>query len=160
MNLNEYQLLSLIYIPYSLILFGLDFLSDKNITKNEVEIGILQYIHHLFGIFNIGVIILFLTSKSLVITAVSIIINLIGQVGFLISDDYCWLLTLVNKKINSDMPNRKWRGELVSLIKHYIRGDEWAYSNIRNNDATPTVVFVNIIMFFQLLKLLITTTTK
>ena len=155
MNLNEYQLLSLIYIPYSLILFALDFLSDKNITENEVEIGILQYIHHLFGIFNIGVIILFLTSNSLVLTAVSIIINLIAQVGFLINGDYCWLLTLVNKKINSNMPNRKWRGEFVSLIKHYIRGDDWAYSDIRNNDATPTVVFVNSIMFFQLLKLLL-----
>lgn len=157
MNLNEYQLLSLIYIPYSLILFALDFLSDKNITENEVEIGVLQYIHHLFGIFNIGVIILLFTSNSLVLTAVSIIINLIAQVGFLINGDYCWLLTLVNKKINSDIPNRKWRGELVSLIKHYIRGDDWAYSDIRNNDATPTVVFVNSIMFLQLMKLLITT---
>jgi hypothetical protein len=155
MNLSEYQLLSLIYIPYSLILFALDFLSDKNITKNELKIGILQYIHHLFGIFNIGVIILFLTSKSLVLTAVSIIINLIAQVGFLINGDYCWLLTLVNKQINPEMPNRKWRGEIVSLIKHYLRGDEWAYSDIRNNDATPTVLFVNIFMFFQLMKLLL-----
>lgn len=155
MSLSNYEIISMIYIPYSLILWSIDYLSDKNITHNELEIGLMQYIHHLFGIFNIGVIILLLTSKSISLAIITILVNLFSQVGFLINNDDCWLLTLINNKINPTMPRRKWRGEMESLIKHYTRGDDWAYSEIRNNSATRTVLYVNILMIAHLVKLML-----
>ena len=156
MNLNEYQLLSLFYIPSSLIFWAIDFLSDKNITENELKIGIFQYVHHFIGTILLFVIVIFLTSKSLIFTIVSILITLGVQVGFLINDDYCFYTRMVNKEINPDMPDRKWRNDMESYIKHYIRGDSWAYSDIWNQDKTSAVIYGNILLILQLIKLIIT----
>ena len=158
LNLNEYQLLSIFYIPTTLFFWAFDFLSDKNITENELKIGILQFIHHFVATILVLVIVLLMTSKSLIFTIVSIIITIGSQVGFLINNDYCWLTRLINKEINPKMVDRKWRSDLESLIKHYIRGDDWAYSDIWNQDKTPAVIYGNVILILILLKLLITTT--
>jgi hypothetical protein len=156
MNLSEYELISLFYIPYSLLLWTLDFLSDKEIVKNEMDIGSLQYIHYLIVTFTTGVLILLLTSRSIPLTIVTIIISIISQIGFLINKDYCWLTRIINKKINPNMPDRKWRGDIESLIKHYTRGDSWAYSEIRKNDMGTIVNYINILTIFQLIKIIIT----
>jgi hypothetical protein len=156
MNLNEYELLSLFYIPSSLIFWAIDFLSDKNITENELKIGILQYVHHFIATILIFVIIIFLTSKSLIFTIVSILITLGVQVGFLINDDYCFYTRMVNKELNPNIPDRKWRNDIESYIKHYIRGDDWAYSDIWNQDKTPAVIYGNVLLILQLIKLIIT----
>ena len=60
---------------------------------------------------------------------------------------------MVNNLIDPQKPNRKWRGDYESLIKHYIRGDEWAYSDIRNIDQTQFVIFINIILILILIKI-------
>ena len=53
------------------------------------------------------------------------------HIGFLINDNVCWMTILINKLINKNKPLRKWRGaDPLAYIKHYLRGDEWAYSNL------------------------------
>jgi hypothetical protein len=155
MNLNTYEVFALFYIPISLVMWILDFLSDKDITKNEFEIGLYQYTHHLFAVLHMGILILLLTTKDLPVTIITIIIILIAQIGFLINNDSCWFLTLTNIKINPDRPNRKWRAEIGSLIKHYIRGDEWAYSDINQNVNYTSVKLINTLAILHLLKMLI-----
>jgi len=134
----------------------LDFLSDKDVINNEIKIGALQYIHHLLGAFTFGILILLLTSRSIPLTIVSIIVIFITQLGFLINKDYCWLLTLTNKTINPNKPNRKWRADVVSIIKHYTRGDDWAYEDINYNINCHSVKVLNVAMILQLLKIIIT----
>jgi len=155
MNLSDYEILALIHVPYSLIMWTLDFLSDKEITHSEVKIGALQYVHHLFGVFNMGVIFLLLFSKSIKLSILTFIVIIVSQIGFLINNDSCWLLTLTNKAINPDRPNRKWRAEIGSLIKHYIRGDSWGYSDINVNINYSSVKFINTVMIIHLIKLII-----
>jgi hypothetical protein len=153
MNLNSYELVALFHVPYSLILWSIDFLSDKELVKDELEIGTIQYLHYLIVSFTIGILVLLLASKSMPITILTVIISMCSQIGFLINKDICWITRITNLKINPNMPNRKWRGDVESLIKHYIRGDSWAYSEIRNNDMSNTINYINLFTFFQLIKL-------
>jgi len=155
MNLSAYEMFSLFYIPYSLIIWILDFLSDKEVNHDEFEIGVFQYLHHLFGVITIGMSFLPILTNSLSITVLSIIVLFVTEVGFLINNDSCWFLTLTNNKINPGKPNRKWRAEIVSLLKHYIRGDEWAYSDITHNINYSTVKLINTAMIIHLIKLII-----
>jgi hypothetical protein len=153
MSLNVYEVFALFYIPISLIAWTIDFLSDKEIVHSELEIGIIHYLHYLAGIMQNAILIL-LCSKSIFVTVLSIIIVIGTQIGFLINKDYCWLLRLTNTKINPKKPNRKARVSLESFIKHYIRGDEWAYSDIRNSDATKSATVMNVLLILQLIKLI------
>jgi len=151
MNLNAYEVVSLFYIPISLIMWTIDFLSDKEVNHNELEIGLIHYIHYLIGISQYTIILL-LCSTNIFLVILNVIINIGMQAGFLINKDYCWLLRLTNRKINPEKPNRKTRSTIESFIKHYIRGDEWAYSDIRNTDASNNVNIMNILVLLQLLK--------
>jgi hypothetical protein len=153
MNLNVYEVFALFYIPISLITWTTDFLSDKEIVHKELEIGIIHYLHYLVGVTQYAIAQL-LCSKNIFLIILSIITALGTQIGFLINKDYCWLLRLTNKKINPKKPNRKARFSLDSFIKHYIRGDSWAYSDIRNTDATTSVVTMNVLLILQLIKLI------
>jgi hypothetical protein len=158
--MNNYEIFSLFYIPYSLIMWSIDYLSDKDITHKEMKIGIFQYLHHLIiTIINLSFM-LILFYKGITITGLTVIVMIIAQIGFLINKDKCWFLTTINKQINPDNPNRKWRADLYSLLKHYIRGDSWAYSDIRNNDSTYNVNTMNLLIFIQLIKLIILNTRR
>ena len=151
-NLSTYECISLMYFPYSIIMWTIDFLSDSYIKDNVVEVGILQYLHHLVGIFNFGVIFLLFFSNNISMLILSIIISIISQIGWLYNNDLCWLFTLVNKKIDPTRPKRKWRAELYSFIKHYIRGDSWGFSDINVVDMSGCANFTNIITIFCLIK--------
>ena len=155
MNLSAYEMFSLFFIPYSLMIWIIDFLSDKEINHDEFEIGVLGYIHHLIGVMTIGIGFIPILTKSLSITIISIIALLVTQVGFLINNDWCWFLTLTNNKINPGRPDRKWRSEIVTLLKHYIRGDEWAYSDITHNINDSTIKVLNTVMIIHLIRLII-----
>jgi hypothetical protein len=154
MNLTEYEILALFYIPYSLITWSIDFLSDKEITKNEFEIGSKQFLHHIISSILVGVLILLLTSRNISITILSIIITLGSQVGWLINNDYCFYTKYISTKINPDNPDRKWRNDFSSFIKHYLHGDSWAYSKIYNQDKTSAVIYGNVILTLQLIKII------
>lgn len=153
--MDIYQCMSLIYVPYSLIMWTIDILSDDFIKDNVIEIGVLQYLHHLVGIFNFGVIFLLFFSNDINMLMLSVIVSIISQIGWLYNDDLCWLFTYVNKRIDPSRPKRKWRAELYSFIKHYIRGDSWGFSDITNVDMGGCANFTNIITICCLIKKII-----
>lgn len=143
-----------IIVPLSLFTFMLDYLPDTQIVKDETKIGVYSYLHHLISIIcTFGLPIFLLFEKSLFIGIMNVIIFTISQIGWIYYGDYCWLTSKVNKLINPSRPNRIWRSDLIAFIKHYIRGDEWAYKDIYNNDKTSLTLFVNILLLLYLLKL-------
>jgi hypothetical protein len=143
-------------VVMALIFFCIDFLSDSQIQHSETKIGILQLTHHLLPNFiKIGglLALAFGNQKSLMpIAAMMIFFTLIMQIGYLINNDYCWYTRMVNKMINKDHPKRKWRSNTYSLVKHYIRGDDWAYSDIYNADNTVEVIMVNVLVLLIIIK--------
>jgi len=155
-NLNGYECILLFYFPYSLTMWTIDILSDSYIKDNIIEIGILQYLHHLIGIFNFGVLFLLFFSNSTNMLITSVIISIVSQIGWLYNNDLCWLFTYVNKKIDSNRPKRKWRAELYSFIKHYIRGDSWGFSDINVINMEGCSNFTNVITIFCLIKKILT----
>jgi hypothetical protein len=137
-------------------MWTIDILSDSYIKDNIIEIGILQYLHHLIGIFNFGVLFLLFFSNSTNMLITSVIISIVSQIGWLYNNDLCWLFTYVNKKIDSNRPKRKWRAELYSFIKHYIRGDSWGFSDINVINMEGCSNFTNVITIFCLIKKILT----
>ena len=155
-DLSSYEMFSLIIIPFSLFFFGADFLRDKDITKNETKIGIIQYIHHLAFTTNIsGLIGAFFLSCDISLVTLMVILSMIIQVGWLINDDYCWLTRYTNDLIGAKSKDRKWLAEISSLIKHYIRGDEWAYSEMRSVDRTEQTLISNGLLLLILMKIIL-----
>ena len=150
--MNFYQYLSVIVLPVAILHFGLDFLTDKDIKTNTTKIGIYQFLHHIILVTHVsGFTILPFINPNINCLSIAILISVLAQAGWLVNHEYCWLLTFVNKQINPDKPNRKWRGEIHSLIKHYIRGDKWAYSDIKNMDNTFNVNMMNTVHLFTLI---------
>ena len=82
---------------------------------------------------------------------ISIITSLVIQIGYIINNDHCWLTVLSNKLINPEQPNRIWRADLFLQIKHYIRGDSWAYKDIYNFNQNNIVLFGNIVFIVFLI---------
>ena len=152
--MNNYELSCLILI-ITLFFFSVDYLSDNQIIYSETKIGILSFLHHLFCIIlGFGSILCLFFSKSLIMAFILILVSTIIQTGFLINNDYCWYTVMVNKIINPlSLGNRKWRGDYESLIKHYIRGDSWGYSDIYTINQTQFVICINIIITLFLLKI-------
>ena len=133
MSLTCYELFCII-IPLTLINFSIDFLSDGQITKDELKLGCLQILHHLVSHSSAlyGTAFLFVTN-SLTFYTICITLFIILQAGLLINNDHCWLTKLVNTIIDKDNPLRKWRGAgWEYYIKHYIRGDSYAYSKMNS----------------------------
>jgi len=130
----------------------IDILSDDYIKDNIIQVGILQYFHHLVGIFNFGIIPLLFFSNNITMLVLSIAVSIISQIGWLYNDDLCWMFTYINKKIDPLRPKRKWRAELYSYIKHYIRGDSWAYSDIRSVNMEQCANLQNIFAIACLIK--------
>jgi hypothetical protein len=108
LNLSAYEMMALFYIPISLICWTIDYLSDKQITKDETKIGILQYIHHLI-ISALNPIPLLFVSKSMLITVLTVITAIGTQIGWLITNDECFYISMMNKLICPEMPRRKFR---------------------------------------------------
>jgi hypothetical protein len=154
MNLTCYELFCII-IPLTIISFTIDFLSDGQITKNELKLGCLQFLHHLVSHCTAlcGIFFLFITN-SLIFYTICITLFLILQVGFLINNDYCWLTKLVNTTINKNNPLRKWMGSgWEYYIKHYIRGGTYAYSKMnRPGIDNKNIVILNIAIIIALIK--------
>ena len=154
MKLSNYELTSILII-ITLFHFIFDYLSDGQIKKDETKIGILIFLHHLFCIFLcFGNILCLLFSKSIIMAFIIVVLSIVIQSGFLINKEYCWYTIMVNKMIDSEQPKRKWRGDLSLLIKHYIRGDSWAYSDIRNINQQSMVLCTNIMSILYLIKLI------
>jgi hypothetical protein len=157
--MDTYEYFSLIVI-LSLISFSVNFLSDSEIIENELKLGFYDFLHHFF--YNINIvsvsIIPFIKNPSLMILFILVCTSIIVQIGFLYNNEYCWITRGVNKLINPDKPNRKWRGGFTSSINHYLRGDSWAYSDISPgslNNTSP-VLILNVVTVLILLKYIIT----
>ena len=155
MNLGLYEYICVL-IPFILFNFSLDYLSDSQITQHETKIGMCQLFHHLTATIWTWVILLpFMSSKLSVIT-LSILTSLVIQAGHRINKDYCWLTRIVNKTIDPNKPNRKWPGgDIGSLMKKYIRGDSWAYSDMLPPNNTSLSTIMNVIHLFILIKIII-----
>ena len=154
--MDSYEIFSLIIIPFTLFFFIFDFLRDNEITKNETKIGIVQLLHHLVFTLNIsGILYTTLFSTSIPLSILLIIISTIIQIGWLVNNDYCWLTRYSNGLIGTKEINRKWIAEISSLIKHYIRGDEWAYSEQYHRNRNTEVLLLNFMIIILLIKILL-----
>jgi hypothetical protein len=152
MKIDLYTFTSVIVLPLTVIHFCLDYLRDRDINHSEFKIGMLQYIHHYIVIFNLsGTMLLPFFYSSLPLITVNILILYGAQVGYIMNDDFCWLTKYINGLITGN-PKRKWIADLPSLIKHYIRGDTWAYSDVHKIDNTVKVTISNLVFLFILIK--------
>lgn len=148
-----YDFIAVIILPLVLIHFTIDYLSDSQIIASETRIGILQFIHHLITkIAFVGSFFTLFLISDIKYISVGIIISIIAQIGFLKNNDYCWYTKMVNELIDPNKPNRKWRSDWGAFIRHYIRGDDWAYSDIWNSDITFEITIINIIYLIVLIK--------
>ena len=154
--METFDLFSLIIIPFSLFFFIFDFLRDGEILTDELKIGILQYIHHLLFTLNVSGLICTVLFSTNIFTVILLILLSTGiQIGWLINNDYCWLTTLTNRLIGTKCKNRKWISEISSLIKHYIRGDEWAYTEMYNTGRNSEVIKLNTLLIIILIKIIV-----
>jgi hypothetical protein len=157
--MDTYEYFSIIVI-FSLISFCVEFLSDSEITENELKLGFYDFLHHFFYNINLtGVLLIpFIKNPSLMILIILICTSIVVQSGYLYNNEYCWITRGVNKLINPDKPNRKWRAGFTSSINHYLRGDTWAYSDISPGslDNTSPVLISNVVNVLILMKYIIT----
>ncbi len=152
-SMELYTYVSLFVLPLGLFNFGLEFLSDSEILKDELKIGIPNLLHHLLYAFNIlSVTVLLFLKPKLKVLIITILFSIVMQLGFLLNNDYCWVTQYINCLINPNRPNRKWRAGIESMIKHYLRGDTWAYSEIKNPDNSNLLIFLNIVHILVLIK--------
>jgi uncharacterized membrane protein len=132
-------------LPFIIANFCMDYLSDSEIIKDELKIGIIQFIHHtILIIHGMGILIPFL-NPTLIIVILGTLVNIGVQIGWLVHNDYCWLTILTNRLIGTNEKNRKWMADIQSHIKHYIYGDIWATSKINGINNTNWVFLLNII---------------
>jgi hypothetical protein len=120
-----YELTSLTVILV-LVNFTIDYLSDSEIRENELKIGLLLFLHHFGGFFALSCICL---SSNLIVILFGIFCSTVVQCGFLKYGNKCWLTRYINTIINPERSNRKWRGDLLSMLEHYIHGDEVGYAD-------------------------------
>ena len=153
--MDSYNFISIFVLPLTLVHFSLDYLRDKDIKTNETKVGMLSYLHHFIVNFNLaGVLVLPFVDSTLSVITLNIIITIIAQYGLLINKEQCWLTTKINNLINGKT-NRKWIADLNSFIKHYIRGDEWAYSDINFLNNTNRLTFINTVFIIILIKFIL-----
>ena len=70
-----YEYVSVILVPLILFHFCLDYLSDRDIVKDETKIGIIQFFHHtVCTIYLAGITILPFISGSLSVITMTIIV--------------------------------------------------------------------------------------
>jgi hypothetical protein len=155
--MDIYTYITLFVLPLTLFNFCLEFLPDPDIPHgDELKLGIFNFIHHLIYAFNIlGAFLLpFLQKPPIVILILVTISTLITLIGYLINNDYCWITKMYNTFIDPKKINRKWCAGIESNIKNYLRGDDWAYSDMVNPDNTNLIFIICCIHIFILLKYL------
>jgi hypothetical protein len=155
MKLGLYEYIGVL-TPFIIFNFCLDYLSDSQITQHETKIGMHQLFHHFIATILMCAFTLPFFSPNLSIITLSIIVSIGVQAGHRVNKDYCWLTRRVNKMIDPQKPNRKWTGgDTGSLMKKYIRGDSWAYSDMGPQNNTLITFVTNIIHLFVLIKIII-----
>ena len=128
-NLTFYQMCSIFILPYVLVLFGFDFLTN-DFTHSFYKTGFLQLLHHIIGAFSVIWIQFFLTN-DITYFLVSYIVTFIILCGLYKNDGYCWYSIMINTIIDPSRPIKKWRSSPCHYLRHYLLGDEWAYGDIR-----------------------------
>jgi hypothetical protein len=154
--MDLYNFISLIVIPLTIIHFALDYLPDRDVTHSETKIGIIQLFHHLISVIQTSglFIVPFLNvNKSVFILLVTV--SLISHMGYLKNEGRCWLLRFTNRIINPKTPDRKWISNIYSYIKHYIRGESWAYSDIRSDNNFGNSRLISCSLLISMVKYII-----
>jgi hypothetical protein len=154
--MNLYQLFALIIIPCTLCSFSIDFLSDKDITHSETKTGLFLLLHHLICTIQGSAILNLFISNNIPLLIITCLITVIAQIGWIINKDHCFLTRFQNNLINSSRPFRKWRASVSMYLKHYIRGDEWAYADFTNYRNNQMVIVGNTIILIWCIKILLT----
>jgi hypothetical protein len=150
------ELLIIIIILYSLFNFVIDYLSNTLITHNELKIGIITFFHHLLSSSLILSPIILFTKINNGILLFLLIVIIIAQVSWIIYKDVCIITQYQNTLINEEYKNYKWICDIHGFIKKYIRGDDWAYSNIRNNSKIYNILVINgLLILYSLKKILV-----
>ena len=148
------ELLVIIVILLSLFNFAVDYLSNSLITHNERTIGIVTIIHHLmFGILTLFPLILFIKINNGVLLFLLFGI-ILGQLIWIINKDYCPITQFQNSMINKEYKNYKWIGSIPEFIMKYTRGNEWAYSDIRNVNRKNEIIMGNGLLILYCLKMI------
>ncbi len=94
--MDFYELFSLIIIPGTLLSFGIDFLSDKDIVESETKIGIFSFLHHLIITIQGSVLLNMVFSNNLALLVLTAIITIGGQIGWIMNKDHCFITRFVN----------------------------------------------------------------
>ena len=149
-----YECITLI-LPFVIVNFCMDYLSDSEILADELKIGIVQFIHHIILFIHSFVIFGPFIKPSILLIILITAVNIGVQIGWTINNDYCWLTTLTNRLIGTKCKNRKWISEISSLIKHYIRGDDWAYTEMYNTGRNSEVIKLNTLLIIILIKIIV-----
>lgn len=155
--MNVYEFISIVLLPYTLVTFIINYLSDIEIIDKELLIGVLQFVHHLLlSLLSVGPFsgILFGVKNIFFILLITLIF-LGAQIGYIINNEYCFYTIFVNKLINLENPKRKFIGDLPFLIKKYIRGDEWAYSPINKINNDQTIIGINYLIILNVIRIII-----
>ena len=154
------DLLIIIVVLISLFNFATDYLSNKLITENELQIGIVTLLHHLvFSMLNLFPLILFININNGIL--LFLLFGIItAQIMWIINKDYCPVTIFQNSLINKEYKHYKWMGTISDFITKYIRGDEWAYSDIRTVNRKSHVFFANGIIILYCLKMIFKNNNK
>jgi len=151
MKNDNIYLLVVIVLLLSIIYFSIDFLSNKEITHSERKIGVLTFLHHIiFNTFGIIPLLLIIKVPFSVISFVTIGF-ILAQFKWIATKDHCLITEYINNLIDPEKKYYKWRATLECYIKHYIRGDEWAFSDTRIYDRDFSIILYNIILSFLLI---------
>jgi len=149
------EILIIIVVLLSLFNFAIDYLSNKLITHNEFSIGIVTFLHHLvFSMLNLFPLILFMfiNNSTLFFLLFGVIV---AQIMWIINNDYCAVTQFQNSLINKDYKNYKWIATMTEFIMKYIRGDDWAYSDIRSVNRKTHILFGNGVLILYCLKMIL-----
>jgi len=146
------ELLVIILILISLFNFAVDYLSNSLITHSERVIGLVVLAHHLmFSILTLFPLILFIKINNGVLLFLLFGI-IVGQLLWIMNNDYCSITQFQNSLINKEYKNYKWIGSIPEFIMKYVRGDKWAYSDIRTVNRKKEIIMGNGILILYCLK--------
>lgn len=157
MSINDPLVLVSIIICWVLLHFIVDYLSDERIVKDELKLGILQFIHHFIA--QVGFFGILLPTNNLKYISGCFLLNFCIQIGFLINKDRCWYTRMINKLIDPTQPDFiRFRNIIPVFIRHYIRGDSYGYREAyfkNSTTSTPEVLPIVIVFIVVFLKLII-----
>ena len=148
-----YKCITLI-LPFAIVNFCMDYLSDSEIVKDELKIGIVQFIHHIILFIHSFVIVGPFIKPTIPLIILITAVNIGVQTGWLINNDYCWLTILTNHLIGTKNCNRKWMADIESHIKHYLHGDSWSITDINKLDNKLNVCLFNLFNLITIIPLL------